>query len=149
MVNIFRHLHISHSSVSTARIRKAERDAFISLAGDEGIVAFDRPDLRAALERFAEAPAFDGWHLLVDDDGEPSLISIMEPGSENPCFFLFWKAGTVVLARLMSSVDEVVEIGRFASLDDALLGIRLLHPESGQVEELTVETVPVSAPRKQ
>lgn len=96
-------------------------DGFITLAGDEGIVAFDDDDVATAFEWAASTPGLGGWQVLLETVDRPRMLSILPPGAEVPAFFVFRKAGTVAVVWFRSRADEVVEVGRFAGLRPALL----------------------------
>ena len=71
------------------------------------------------------APGIGGWTVLFDNDRAATQISVIPPGAEQPVFFITRQGRDVKLERrrAMGDDDEVVEVGRFDGLREAVLAL--------------------------
>jgi len=71
------------------------------------------------------APGLGGWNVLFDNDAAPELVLIVPPGADRPAFFVTRHGREVILEcrRAMGDDDEVIEVGRFDGLREALQAV--------------------------
>jgi len=93
---------------------------------------FHPADVLFALEWAAVAPGLGGWNLVLDQDGETRLISVVPPGAEHPTFFITRDGSrvTVTWLRQQAVGARPVDVGQFATLREAVL---TLCPLSGEL----------------
>jgi len=104
--------------------RKPRREDFPMLAKHEGVEPFHQADVLYALEWSAVAPGMGGWNLLVDQEAETRLISVVPPGSEAPRFLIFRAGADVDVLWIGDSPGEdAMEVGHYPTLRAAVLGL--------------------------
>lgn len=118
-----------------------------NLGPDESNARFPRADVLFALEWSAIAPGMGGWDVLIDDERRTRLLSIVPPGSDSPAFFIVTNGRSVTL-RWLAPRDgsEVIEVGQFMTLRDALLA---LCPLTEDQLHTVNEAMEILYPRKQ
>ena len=126
--------------------KKTRRPADAALFSTEKTSVFHQADVLFALEWAAVAPGLGGWNLVLDDEQNTRLVSVIPPGAENPAFFITRDGSEVTISWLrQKTIDGVlVEVGRFASLRDAVL---TLCPLSDDQKELVNDSMEVLYPR--
>ena len=126
--------------------KKTRRTADAALFSTEKASVFHQADVLFALEWAAVAPGLGGWNLVLDDEQNTRLVSVIPPGAENPAFFITRDGSEVTISWLrQKTIDGVlVEVGRFASLRDAVL---TLCPLSDDQKELVNDSMEVLYPR--
>jgi hypothetical protein len=126
--------------------RKTRRSAEATLFSGETTALFHQADVLYALEWAAVAPGLGGWNLVLDDDRRTRLISVVPPGAEQPAFFITRDGKEVTITWLRQKVVDgaLVEVGRFASLREALL---TLCPLCDDLKEVVNESMEVLYPR--
>jgi hypothetical protein len=107
---------------------------------------FDQADVLYALEWAAVAPGLGGWTVLLDDDSETRVVSVIPPGMERPGFAVTRKGREVSLTwlRAANSGQPDIEVARPTSLREAML---LLCPLSYERIEGINEAMEALYPR--
>ena len=109
---------------------RAKCDESLVLGPDEGKDRFHRSDVLFALEWSAVAPGMGGWDVLLDDDRDTCLLSVVPPGADAAAFYLYKKGREVVLRWLAPrGAAEPMEVGRFTTVRAALLALCPLNDE--------------------
>jgi hypothetical protein len=126
--------------------KKARRPAEATLFPTDASGVFHQADVLYALEWAAVAPGLGGWNVVLDDEKRTRLVSVVPPGAEQPAFFVTRDSREVTVTWLRQKVVDgaLVEVGRFASLREALL---TLCPLSDELKELVNESMEMLYPR--
>ncbi len=126
--------------------KKARRTAEATLFSADATALFHPADVLFALEWAAVAPGLGGWNVVLDDDRHTRLVSVVPPGAEKPAFFVTRDQTEVTISWLRQTVADgaLVEVGRFASLREALL---TLCPLSDELKEIVNESMEMLYPR--
>lgn len=120
--------------------KRPRLEEHLPLVADEATETFSFSDVLFALEWSAVAPGMGGWDVLIDDERYTSLISVVPPGADVPCFFLYMKAQDVVLTWMPATRDtELMEVGRFGTLTAAMLALCPLSDEQMLAIERALE----------
>jgi hypothetical protein len=87
------------------------------------------------------APGIGGWTVLLDNGEAPEQVSILPPGAEHPVFFATREGRDVVVKRKRATGgdDELVEVGRFDGLRDAVLALCPIGDDAMEEIQLTLE----------
>lgn len=96
-----------------------------------GEAVFHRADVLYALEWAAAAPGLGGWNVLLDNDEQTKLVSVVPPGSEEPTFFITNNGLHVSVTWLRTAREQAtpVEVAQFSSLREAVRGLCELSEE--------------------
>jgi len=126
--------------------KKVRRAADGAVFSTETTTVFHRADVLYALEWAAVAPGLGGWNIVLDDERQTRLVSVVPPGAEQPAFFVAREGNeiTVTWLRQKSADATLVEVGRFNSLREAVL---TLCPLSDDMRELVNESMELLYPR--
>lgn len=126
--------------------KKARRSAEAALFSTEKGSVFHQADILYALEWAAVAPGLGGWNVVLDDDRQTRLVSVVPPGAEQPAFFVSRDGSQVTITWLRQKITDsaLVEVGRYRSLREAVL---TLCPLSDDQRELVNESMEVLYPR--
>ncbi len=126
--------------------KKTRKTAEATLFSGDATALFHQADVLYALEWAAVAPGLGGWNVSLDDDRKTRLISVVPPGAEQPAFFITRDGMEVTITWLRQKVMDgvLVEVGRYASLREALL---TLCPLCDDMKELVNESMEVLYPR--
>ena len=126
--------------------KKARRSAEAALFSTEATSIFHSADVLYALEWAAVAPGLGGWNLVLDDDRQTRLVSVVPPGAEHPAFFVTRSGDEVTISWLRQKTIDgaLVEVGRFRSLREAML---TLCPLSDDQKELVNDAMELLYPR--
>jgi len=117
-------------------------DEALLLGPDEAKTRFHRSDVLFALEWSALAPGMGGWDVLLDDERETYLLSIVPPGGDAASFFLYRKGREVVLRWIAPAGSTApLEVGRFPSLRAALLALCPLNDDQMQALHESLEVL--------
>lgn len=96
--------------------------------GSAGV--FARADVLFALEWSASAPGIGGWDVMVDDERETRLLSVVPPGATAPSFFIVRDGGEVIVHwQPTGRAGEAMEVGRWSNLRAAVLGLCPLNED--------------------
>ena len=100
------------------------------MPGDDVCSSFARADILFALEWSATAPGIGGWDVLIDDELNTRLLSVVPPGSTVPSFFIFRDGGDVVVTwRAADASGVATEVGRWTNLRTAVLALCPLNDD--------------------
>lgn len=126
--------------------KKARRSAEATLFSAETTTVFHAADVLFALEWAAVAPGLGGWNLVLDDERQTRLVSVVPPGAEHPAFFINRHGSEITITWLRQKTIDgaLVEVGTFKSLREAVL---TLCPLSDDLRELVNEAMEVMYPR--
>ena len=127
--------------------KKTRRPGGAALSGMESATAAFHPaDVIYALEWAAVAPGLGGWNLVLDDENQTRLVSVIPPGAEQPMFFVTSDGTAVTITWLRQKVVEgaLVEVGRFGNLREAL---QILCPLNDDLKEIVHESMELLYPR--
>lgn len=120
--------------------KRPKMEEHLLLGSDEATATFSFAEVLFALEWSAVAPGMGGWDVLIDDERHTSLVSIVPPGAEVPCFFVYTKHHEVVLTWMPANRDtDLMEVGRFGSLTSALLALCPLSDDQMLAIEKSME----------
>ena len=126
--------------------KKARRSAEAALFSTEKGSVFHQADILYALEWAAVAPGLGGWNVVLDDDRQTRLVSVVPPGAEQPAFFVSRDGSQVTITWLRQKITDsaLVEVGRYRSLREAVL---TLCPLCDDLKELVNEAMELLYPR--
>jgi len=126
--------------------KKARRSAGAALFSTETGTVFHHAEVLYALEWAAIAPGLGGWNVVLDDDRQTRLVSVVPPGAEQPAFFINRDGAEVTITWLRQKVVDgaLVEVGRFPTLRDAVMA---LCPLSDDQREIVNEAMELLYPR--
>jgi len=112
----------------------------------EAETLFHKADVLYALEWAAVAPGLGGWNIVLDDERQTRLVSVVPPGAEHPAFFITRKGDETTITWLRQKVIDgsLVEVGRFSGLREAVL---TLCPLCDDLREIVNESMEALYPR--
>ena len=107
----------------------------ISLFPTRENAVFQSADVLYAIGWATIAPGIDGWRVVINDDAQTTLVSVIPPGSDVPVFFITRKGEQAIVERQFQATrGGRAEVGRFDGLRTAVLALCPLNAD--QLEEL-------------
>jgi hypothetical protein len=114
----------------------------ISLFPTKENTTFHSADVLYVIAWATTAPGIDGWRVVIDDDAQTSLVSVIPPGSHVPVFFLTRQGEETIIKRQSHATGGGrAEVGRFDGLRTAILALCPLSDDQREEINERMETI--------